>query len=264
MNKAGTFSRLILGKGSGAAGARSDVPVNEISKKDLLKRTGLSYGQLYRWKRMGLIPEAWFIRRSTFTGQETFFPKAQVIERIETIQRLKDRYSLEELAELLSPASATRRYARADVCRLNSLSQEGLGDVDDVYRAAGRDGRGSDERRNADGVDHAGDDSLSKRGSYTFVDLVAAAVATEMRERNVPRPAILESISTMIAGAPQFATLDGLHVVCAYMDDQASSFALLYAGHEPVVFGHSVNVQADIPVGPHLEAIRQEVYRQFE
>lgn len=43
-----------------------------ISKKDLLDETGISYGQLYRWKRKQLIPEEWFIRKSTFTGQETF------------------------------------------------------------------------------------------------------------------------------------------------------------------------------------------------
>jgi len=44
-----------------------------ISKKELLKQTGISYGQLYRWKREGLIPEEWFIKQPTFTGQETFF-----------------------------------------------------------------------------------------------------------------------------------------------------------------------------------------------
>jgi len=42
-----------------------------ISKKAVLEEMGISYGQLYRWKRKGLIPEAWFVRRSTFTGQET-------------------------------------------------------------------------------------------------------------------------------------------------------------------------------------------------
>jgi len=34
-----------------------------ISKKDTLETMGISYGQLYRWKRKGLIPESWFIRR---------------------------------------------------------------------------------------------------------------------------------------------------------------------------------------------------------
>ena len=31
---------------------------NYISKKELLELYGISYGALYRWKRMGLIPEA--------------------------------------------------------------------------------------------------------------------------------------------------------------------------------------------------------------
>lgn len=43
-----------------------------ISKRELLERYGVSYGALYRWKRMGLIPEDWFLRRATPTGQETF------------------------------------------------------------------------------------------------------------------------------------------------------------------------------------------------
>ena len=53
-----------------------------LSKKEVLEKMGISYGQLYRWKRKGLIPETWFIRRSTFTGQETFFPQEKIIARI--------------------------------------------------------------------------------------------------------------------------------------------------------------------------------------
>ena len=52
-----------------------------ISKKELLETFGISYGALYRWKRMGLIPEAWFLRRSTSTGQETFFRRDQICQR---------------------------------------------------------------------------------------------------------------------------------------------------------------------------------------
>lgn len=71
----------------------------EISKRDLLKETGISYGQLYRWKREGLIPEEWFLRRSAFTGQETFFPRDKIFPRIHAILELKEQYSLEELAQ---------------------------------------------------------------------------------------------------------------------------------------------------------------------
>ncbi len=73
-----------------------------ISKKDLLDLTGLSYGALYRYKRKGLIPDDWFIRKATFTGQETFFPKAQILERMEQIRNLKEDISLDEMADVLS------------------------------------------------------------------------------------------------------------------------------------------------------------------
>ena len=56
-----------------------------ISKKDLLQQFGISYGALYRYKRMGLIPEEWFLRRSTPTGQETFFYRSQILPRMEQI-----------------------------------------------------------------------------------------------------------------------------------------------------------------------------------
>lgn len=73
-----------------------------ISKKELLARYGISYGALYRWKRKGLIPDDWFIKRSTVTGQETFFPEALVCERIELIQSKKEDVLLDELAAELS------------------------------------------------------------------------------------------------------------------------------------------------------------------
>ncbi|MGN1085180.1 MAG: DUF4004 family protein [Lachnospiraceae bacterium] len=69
-----------------------------ISKKELLERYGISYGALYRWKRKGLIPEEWFLKKATVTGQETFFPKELICERVELIQSQKDDYSLDELS----------------------------------------------------------------------------------------------------------------------------------------------------------------------
>ncbi len=75
---------------------------NLISKKELLARYGISYGALYRWKRKGLIPDEWFIKKSTTTGQETFFPEKLVCERIEMIQGMKEDILLDELAKKLS------------------------------------------------------------------------------------------------------------------------------------------------------------------
>lgn len=72
---------------------------NLISKKELLLRYNISYGALYRWKRKGLIPDEWFIKKSTTTGQETFFPEKLVCERIEMIQGMKDDILLDDLAK---------------------------------------------------------------------------------------------------------------------------------------------------------------------
>ncbi|HET7627305.1 MAG TPA: YhbD family protein [Bacillales bacterium] len=91
-----------------------------ISKKELLDATGISYGQLYRWKRKHLIPEEWFIRKSTYTGQETFFPRERILDRIEKIQQLKGDLSLDELAGMLSPDLADTKLPS------NELSPRGI------------------------------------------------------------------------------------------------------------------------------------------
>ncbi len=72
---------------------------NLMSKRELLDTYGISYGTLYRWRRNGLIPEEWFIRKSTPTGQETFFPRELITERVNYIMSEKDTTSLDELAK---------------------------------------------------------------------------------------------------------------------------------------------------------------------
>lgn len=73
-----------------------------ISKKELLQKYDISYGALYRWKRKGLIPDDWFIKKSTVTGQETFFPEKLICQRMELILSMKDDYSLDELSRRFS------------------------------------------------------------------------------------------------------------------------------------------------------------------
>ncbi|MCL6572867.1 MAG: YhbD family protein [Bacillus sp. (in: Bacteria)] len=93
-----------------------------ISKKDLLDVAGISYGQLYRWKRKDLIPEEWFIRKSTFTGQETFFPKEKMLKRIDKIQTMKENLSLDELADMFSPNITNLNYSKDELLRRNIVS----------------------------------------------------------------------------------------------------------------------------------------------
>lgn len=104
----------------------------DISKKDLLKTTGISYGQLYRWKREGLIPEEWFVKKSSPTGQETFFPKELILKRIQSIQTLKDHYSLEELAKLLSPEITNRIFTEEELEAFTEIDVSVAADFMDV------------------------------------------------------------------------------------------------------------------------------------
>ncbi|MDR3052884.1 MAG: YhbD family protein [Coriobacteriales bacterium] len=94
-----------------------------ISKKELLEQTGISYGQLYRWKRERLIPEEWFIKQSAFTGQETYFPREQVLTRVQAILNLKDTHSLEDMSRIFSPEPGSA-IAVADLVGFDPLNKE--------------------------------------------------------------------------------------------------------------------------------------------
>lgn len=104
-----------------------------ISKKDLLAVTGISYGQLYRWKREHLIPEEWFIKQSSYTGQETFFPREQILSRVQSILDMKDRYSLEELAKILSPESSDESIGMEVLAEIEEINAELLQDLPAFY-----------------------------------------------------------------------------------------------------------------------------------
>ena len=92
-----------------------------ISKKDLLAETGISYGQLYRWKREGLIPESWFVKRAVPSGQETYLPREMILNRIAFILKYKDRHPLSELNQMLSPDSESRHYKTTALIRLPGM-----------------------------------------------------------------------------------------------------------------------------------------------
>lgn len=97
-----------------------------ISKKELLERTGISYGQLYRWRRKKLIPEEWFIRKSVFTGQETFFPREKILPRIENIKNMRSTHSLDEMAELFSPHPARLTLTKEELIEREIVSSRTL------------------------------------------------------------------------------------------------------------------------------------------
>lgn len=106
-----------------------------ISKKDLLIEMNISYGQLYRWKRKKLIPEDWFMKKSTYTGQETFFPREKILDRIHQILNMKDGASLDDLADKFSsdiPEAMVRR--REELLNLEILSKEIINLYEEIFK----------------------------------------------------------------------------------------------------------------------------------
>ncbi len=92
-----------------------------ISKKDLLKEMNISYGQLYRWKREGLIPDEWFNKQSVSTGQETYFKRDLIIPRIQKILELKDIYQLDQLRAFLNPNLERRMFSVRELVMIDEL-----------------------------------------------------------------------------------------------------------------------------------------------
>lgn len=104
-----------------------------ISKKELLELTGISYGQLYRWKRERLIPDSWFVKRSAVTGQETFLPRERVLERIRFIQENRDTWPLNRMQEILNPTAESRSYSPKELAAFPSSAEE----IDEQRRLCG-------------------------------------------------------------------------------------------------------------------------------
>lgn len=92
-----------------------------ISKRELLAECGISYGQLYRWKREGLIPESWFVKKASPTGQETFLPRKQSVERVKLILGSRGRCCQSSLQKSLF--APERTYKSTDLIRLQGATR---------------------------------------------------------------------------------------------------------------------------------------------
>ncbi len=141
-----------------------------ISKKNILERTGISYGQFYRWKRKGLIPDDWIVHRSTRTGQESYLPKAKVLQRIERIQSLKDDNTLSEIADLLSPEIVEKKYERSSLQELDWLDSELLSLYEEI---------------------------VGSRKHFRFVDILSMELISRLRKSGFDSDSIYLAIQTV-------------------------------------------------------------------
>ncbi|MBU3092158.1 YhbD family protein [Clostridium sp. CM028] len=104
-----------------------------ITKKELLEVTNVSYGQLYRWKRKSLIPEEWFIKKSSYTGQETYFPREEILDRIEKIINMKGDASLDDLAQMFSPQLADVFLNESELLKKKIVTKQTLTMYKNIY-----------------------------------------------------------------------------------------------------------------------------------
>jgi len=194
-----------------------------ISKKDILAQTGISYGQFYRWKRKGLIPEGRFIRRSTFTGQETFLPQDKILDRLERIKQLKDDYSLDEIVEFLSPEMVEGGYSREDLLRLKWISE----DVFDHYNGL-REGH----------------------GRYSFIELLYLAALERFRQQYLSQEEIKLALATLRGN--ENVLLEGERALIVARK-QPHFFSLICTGH------CAFDPQTEVVLRLYLDQLLEEV-----
>ena len=83
-----------------------------ISKRSCWSAMGSPMARCTAGSGWALIPESWFLRRSTPSGQETYFHTKQICLRVERILEKARSVSLDALAEELAgqkQAAAARR-----------------------------------------------------------------------------------------------------------------------------------------------------------
>ena len=200
-----------------------------VSKSEVLKRTGITYGQFYRWKRMGLIPEAWFNRRSTYTGQETFLPRAKVLERIRRINDLKDDHSLDDIAQMLSPDLVRKSYALAEIGKLGWLSKPAL----KVYESV----RESD-------------------GEYGFNEVVLVAVIDHLMRDGALTPEQLElSARSLVANFESLGTDQGWQLTV--VSRSSIGYSVVHSG--TCHFDLDADVMATVDLDSVLERVKLKI-----
>ena len=199
-----------------------------ISKKELLQVAGISYGQLYRWKRKGLIPEDWFQRKSTFTGQETFFPREKVLARVEKIKSMKDEdASLDEIAEAVSSAPLPDTFARDELLARDVVSAPAL----DLFA----------ER-------HPGTSDLR------FAELVAVAVAdTLLRSGDAGRDEALAAIATLEEG---WTTCEAVSCDLVLLRKMGVSTVLIVSGASELLAESGARIVARIGLPERIEELK--------
>lgn len=189
-----------------------------ISKKDLLKETGISYGQLYRWKRERLIPEEWFIKQSSYTGQETYFPKEQILNRIRSIQELKDKYSLEELAKMLSPYVINQGFPMDELVEIKEIDEILLQFLQKLYN----------------------------RDNFHYIEVLILIILSDlMKERNLTHE---QTTELLIGMKDSLSELDSTGYIIEIFTINLEYYSIIYQEQSPIYMDNRYQVVKKIRI----------------
>ena len=202
-----------------------------ISKKELLEQTGISYGQLYRWKRERLIPEDWVIKQASYTGQETFFPREQILSRVTAILQAKDQYSLEELAAILSPEAAGA-FLSAE--KLAAAEEIDSGLFHQLSQAAGP----------------------SEKKEYTLLETALLAELSALYRTENQRITGKELAELALQALPAVGELHGLDHLCTVFRSGERLHLVLSRAASPLYFDSGVKVLLSAPLGERANQLK--------
>ncbi|MFT4144463.1 MAG: DUF4004 family protein [Mobilitalea sp.] len=207
--------------------------MNLISKKDLLAITGISYGQLYRWKRERLIPDEWFIKQSAYTGQETFFPREQILSRIHSILEMKDSYSLEELAKILSPETTAYRIPYKSLEQVVEIAPVILESMPEVF-----------------GTEY-----------YELIDIVLAAAITQASQRlKLSRDQIIDLLQKSITPARSRKVTS---LICSVFYAGEEYHTVFYPNQLEIAFDSEIEVKEQVSMSEITDMMKLKYKHLF-
>ena len=204
-----------------------------ISKKELLNETGISYGQLYRWKREGLIPEEWFIKQPSFTGQETVFPRTKILARIRAIQELKDKYSLEELAKILSPEVAERYFTVEDLKIIEEIKDNLIPAFVQAFQ----------------------------KNSFSFIEILIMIALSEFKEQSdISRGQIMDIIEGLKGYLPKMKSTGYILIL---FDRQKDYYATIYEEQAQVHIDSRLRIVKEIHINDLSNSLKLKYRNSF-
>lgn len=202
-----------------------------ISKKELLQLTGISYGQLYRWKREHLIPEEWFVKQSSYTGQETFFPREKMLERIRFIMDMKDTYSLEEIAQMLKVDPQKREISYEELSSMEEVEPEVV--------------------------------SLMKKEEYSFIEAALLEMLTSLYRRQEQPLYSLANLAGLLEGIQEYVLkLENENQVLTVVQAENILYGILHGEKEPVKMDQRFTVIENYSIGTILGNLKKKYVKR--